>query len=117
MERSQRRIVPIHQAEFGQYDLDGPVQSDISLLEVSYDRATGNGCYFMRMQPGAVTVPHVHAGTEDFLILEGDLVDDDGTVFKPGDFVSYAPGSRHNSWTENGCLIAVFEWGKSEKTL
>ena len=83
---------------------------------ISYDRATGNGCYFMRMQPGAVTVPHVHAGTEDFFILEGDLVDDDGTVFKAGDFVSYAPGTRHNSWTENGCFIAVFEWGKSEET-
>ena len=27
-----------------------------------------------------------------------------------GDFVSYRPGTRHNSWTEGGCLLAVFEW-------
>jgi len=43
---------------------------------------------------------------EEFLILEGDLVDPDGTTFGPGD----EAGTHHNSWTENGCLIAVFEW-------
>ena len=47
---------------------------------------------------------------KEFLILEGDLVDSDGTVFLAGDFVSYQAGTHHNSWTEKGCLIAVFEW-------
>jgi hypothetical protein len=112
MAKDGRRIFPILQTQFGEYDLDGPVQPDISLLEVSYDRPSGNGCYVMRMQPGAKTVAHVHGGVEDFLIVEGELVDDDGTVFKQGDFISYAPGTRHHSWTKDGCLIAVFEWGK-----
>ena len=31
-------------------------------------------------------------------------------VLRQGDFVSYQPGSRHNSWTDTGCVIAVFEW-------
>lgn len=114
MSRPGRRVVSISDAHFGAYDLDGQVQSDIHLLEISYDRAAGNGCYLMRMQPGARTVAHIHQGVEDFLILEGDLVDDDGTIFRPGDVVSYAPGTRHSSRTENGCLIAVFEWGKPE---
>jgi hypothetical protein len=47
---------------------------------------------------------------EEFLVLEGDLVDSDGQVFTTGDFVSYRPGTHHNSWTETGCLLAVFEW-------
>jgi len=47
---------------------------------------------------------------EEFLILEGDLVDSDGTVFGPGDLVSYEAGTHHNSWTVGGCLLAVFEW-------
>ena len=34
----------------------------------------------MRMEPGAVTIAHDHAGMEEFLILEGDLVDSDGTT-------------------------------------
>jgi len=93
------------------YDLEGPVQPEMSWLPVSYDRTTGNGCYLMRMQPGAVTIAHEHPGVEDFLILEGELIDDDGAVFRPGDFVSYVAGTWHNSRTVTGCLIAVFEWG------
>jgi anti-sigma factor ChrR (cupin superfamily) len=50
---------------------------------------------------------------EEFLVIEGDLVDSDGTTFGPGDFVSYDAGTHHNSWTETGCLIAVFEWQRS----
>jgi hypothetical protein len=51
---------------------------------------------------------------EEFLVLEGDLVDSDGTTFGPGDFVSYEAGTHHNSWTEGGCLIAVFEWRRPD---
>ena len=69
----------------------------------------------MRMEPGAVTIAHDHAGMEEFLVLEGDLVDSDGTTFGPGDFVSYEAGTHHNSWTESGCLIAVFEWRKPDR--
>lgn len=90
--------------------MEGPVQPELSWLPVSYDAATGQGCYLMRMQPGAVTIAHDHAGMEEFLILEGDLVDSDGTVFGPGDFVSYEAGTHHNSHSVGGCLIAVFEW-------
>jgi len=82
----------------------------MSWLPVSYDRETGWGCYLMRMQSGAVTLAHEHPGMEDFLVLEGDLVDSDGTVFAAWDFVSYEAGTRHNSWTTGGCLLAVFEW-------
>ena len=105
-----RRVVNAHATPFLAYDLEGEVQPEMSWLPISYDDATGQGTYAMRMQPGAVTISHEHEGMEEFLILEGELVDDDGTVFGPGDFVSYEPGTVHNSWTETGCLIAVFEW-------
>ncbi len=106
---ADRTVVNLHEAPFGAYDLEGPVQPEMRLLEISYDRATGHGCYAMRMDPGAVTIAHDHAGYEEFLILEGDLVDSDGTVFGPGDFVSYRPGTHHHSRTEHGCLILVVE--------
>ena len=51
--------------------------------------------------------PTPHEGLEDF-----DAIDGDGTVFGPGDFVSYQPGIRHNSRTETGCVLRVCEWGK-----
>jgi len=106
-----RRVVTTGD-DFLPYGLEGPVQPEMSWLPISYGKETGQGCYLMRMQPGAVTIPHEHPGMEEFLILEGELIDGDGRVFRRGDFVSYEAGTRHNSWTESGCLIAVFEWRK-----
>jgi anti-sigma factor ChrR (cupin superfamily) len=105
-----RRAFNLHTASFREYAMEGPVQPEMSWLPISYDPETGQGCYAMRMQPGAVTIAHDHEGMEEFLILEGDLVDSDGTTFGPGDFVSYEAGTHHNSRTVGGCLIAVFEW-------
>ena len=105
-----RRVIRIAETAFLPYDLDGPLQPEMSWLPISFDRDSWQGCYLMRMQPGAVTVEHDHPGLEEFIILEGELIDSDGTTFKAGDFVSYAPGTRHNSRTQTGCLIAVFEW-------
>ena len=78
-------------------------------LSIDEDR---NGCYIMRMEAGAETIAHTHEGMEDFFILEGELIDDDGVLFKAGDFVSYKPGTRHNSRTETGCLLIGVDWGK-----
>lgn len=112
--RPGRRIVETAALPFQPYDLEGPSQPDMSWLPVSYDRTAGAGCYLMRMAPGAVAIAHRHPGMEDFLMLEGELIDDDGAVFRPGDFVSYQAGTHHSSRTETGCLIAVFEWRRPD---
>lgn len=105
-----QRILSVAKTPMQAYDLEGPVQPEISWLPVSYRRDSGVGSYLMRMQPGAVVFEHTHPGYEEFVMLEGELIDSDGTVYKTGDFVSFEPGSRHGSHTETGCLIAVFEW-------
>ena len=84
--RAGRRVVNVHATPFHEYDLEGPIQPEMSWLPVSYDRATGQGCYLMRMQPGAVTIAHDHLGMEEFLIIDGELIDDDGAVFRGGRF-------------------------------
>ncbi len=84
----------------------------MSLLPLSYERGSGQGSYLMRMAPGARTIAHVHLNLEELMILEGTLTDDDGAKFGPGDHVCYEPGTRHNSRTEDGCLLIVFEWKK-----
>src|SRR5207247_272150 len=75
-----RRSVNAHSTSFLTYDLEGPIQPELRWLPVSYDRTTGEGTYLMRMEPGAVTIEHEHAVVEEFLVLEGDLVDSDGAV-------------------------------------
>ena len=100
-----RRIINIHEADFTTYDLEGPVQDDIQLLNISFNQSTGKGWYVIRMDPGSETIAHKHQLLEEFLILEGELIESDGAVLKPGDFVSYPPGTYHNSRTETGCLL------------
>jgi anti-sigma factor ChrR (cupin superfamily) len=109
-ENPGRRVFNTQTTPFLPYDMEGPVQPEMSWLPVSYDAESGHGCYLMRMQPGAITIAHDHRFMEEFVVLEGDLVDSDGAVFGPGDFVSYEAGTHHNSSTVGGCLIAVFEW-------
>ena len=109
-----RKVVNIFEAAFRVYDMEGPEQPDMGWLPISYDD-DGNGSYAIRMDPGAETIVHDHAGVEDFLILEGELIESDGRVLRKGDFVSYAPGTRHNSRTETGCLLVGFDWGKPKR--
>lgn len=114
-ERPDRKVINIKQAEYRVYDMEGPVQTDMGWLPLSYND-DGNGCYAIRMEPGAETIPHTHEGVEDYLILEGEVIESDGRVLKQGDFVHYEPGSRHNSRTETGCLLIGFDWGKPAKS-
>ena len=114
MNRDDRSIVNVYETSFGPYDLEGPVQDDMSLLKVSFRPETRRGVYVMRMEPGAATIPHVHECMEEFLILEGELIESDGTVLRKGDLVSYRPGTRHNSRTKTGCLLVGVDWDLPE---
>jgi len=114
MSEPQRTIVNIHDHAYDPYDLDGPVQDDMKQLAISYDARTKRGIYMIRMEPGAETIPHTHQAMEEFLILEGELIESDGTVLKTGDFCSYRPGTHHNSRTETGCLLVGFDWDRPE---
>ncbi|MBI2255110.1 MAG: cupin domain-containing protein [Proteobacteria bacterium] len=82
----------------------------MSVIELSYNRDDRQGAYLIRMEPGAQTIAHEHPFREEFIILEGELIESDGTVLKTGDFVMYEPGTFHNSRTEKGCLLLGIDW-------
>lgn len=105
----ERRIVRVDDAgAFRPFDRYGRAIPGMTWLPLSYDTARGAGTFLLRMAPGARSLPHEHTHGEEFLMLEGELVDNDGTVFRAGDYVGFAPGSRHCSVAPGGCLIAVF---------
>ena len=84
----------------------------LSWHKLTYDKKNGGfGTYVLKMSPGSKTLPHIHPGFEEFLVIKGQLIDSDGKVFKKGDFVTFEPGSNHNSYTKNGCLLIVFMRG------
>ena len=112
---SKRKITDLYNLKFQPFDNYGAVIPGMSWCKISYDRsAGGQGTYVLKMAPGAKSLPHEHSGYEEFLMLEGELSDSDGAVFKKGDFVTFKPGSQHSSYTKNGCLVLVFMRGINE---
>ena len=109
--RADRRIVATGDAAFVPFDRYGEPIPKLSWLPISYDAESGQGSFLIRFEPGGRSLPHEHTGYEEFVVLEGALIDNDGAVFRAGDLVSFEPGSRHSSHAPDGCLLAVFMRG------
>ena len=108
----KRKITNLKDIEFIPFDNYGAVVPGMSWHKISYNRENGGqGTYVLKMEPGAKSLPHEHKGFEEFLMLDGELTDPDGKIFKKGDFISFEPGSKHSSHTTNGCLVLVFMRG------
>jgi len=108
----KRKITNLNDIEFIPFDNYGAVIPGMSWHKISYSKKNnGQGTYVLKMEPGAKSLPHEHTGFEEFLMLDGELIDPDGKIFKKGDFISFEPGSKHSSHTINGCLVLVFMRG------
>ena len=104
-----RTVANIHTAVYQRWlNEDGSELADQSFLQLDDSFPLGSGFYIYKMEPGAVTTPHEHSCRENFLILEGELIDNDGYVYHAGDLVMLDAGTQHSSTAPNGCLIAVF---------
>ena len=108
----KRKITNLYNVKFEPFNNYGSVVEGMSWHKISYNRKNGGqGSYLFKMDPGAKSLPHEHTDYEEFLILDGELIDPDNKVFKKGDFVTFEPGSQHSSYTKDGCLILVFMRG------
>ncbi|MFM1863950.1 MAG: cupin domain-containing protein [Gemmobacter sp.] len=104
---ADRRIANIREAPFTPFVYPDGVALGDGVLQLDDSRPPGEGFHVYRMPPGMRTRSHRHNGHEQFLILEGELHESDGTILRPGDMVFYRDGTEHNSWTPTGCLLAV----------
>ncbi len=105
--RNDRRIANIHETQFQPFVYpDGAALGDM-VLQLDDEQELGVGFHVYRMPPGMTTRGHRHNGHEQFLILEGELHESDGTILRAGDLVFYRDGTEHNSHTPHGCLLAV----------
>ncbi len=87
-------------------------QGNIYWYNLSYDHQKGEGSYLYKMDPNTKSKTHLHEGPEEFFLLEGDLTDPDGYIYKKGDFVHLSSGSTHASYTSSGCTAVVTHRGK-----
>jgi len=107
---NDRRVVNIHKGEYVPLISDG--KPDGSVLQLNDANRLGSGFHIYKMEAGATTVAHEHLSDEEFLMLEGEIVDHDGARYGPGDLVWLRKGTIHNSYSPNGCLIAVYLEGE-----
>ena len=105
---SERFIRNINDLDFKPFDNYGKPVEGMSWHKISYNQNTGVGSYILKMAPGAGSLRHEHQNYEEFYILDGELIDEDNTTFKKGDFISYKPSSKHSSFSKKGCLLLVF---------
>lgn len=60
----------------------------------------------VRFAPGSAFPVHTHAGGEEYLVLEGDFVDEEGS-HPAGTYVRNPPGTSHAPSAPEGALIYV----------
>ncbi len=107
----RRKVVNFKEANFETYSLQGKPQADLSWHNISWSDEDDSGFFLIKFDPGGVSIPHEHLGYEEFVILEGELSDHDGWIYRPGDCVSLSKGSRHFSTSKTGAIVAVFVRG------
>ena len=111
---SKRKITNSLNVKFEPFDNYGVPIAGMSWHKISYNEKTGQGSYILKMEPGAKSLPHKHTSYEEFLILDGELIDHDDKIFKKGDFITFEPESYHSSYTKTGCLLLVFQRARNE---
>ena len=107
---TDRRIANIS-APFTPFVYPDGVALGGAALQPNTDRPLGEGFFLYRMPAGMMTREHRHNGEEHFYVLEGELIDNDGTVLRKGDIVSYRDGAEHSSHSPTGCLLVVYVTG------
>jgi anti-sigma factor ChrR (cupin superfamily) len=114
LDASLRQIADTASENFRPYDRYGEPVAGMSWIPLSGDLLNGEyECFLLRMDAGARSNPHEHTGHEEFLMLDGELIDCDGQRFRAGDFVHFQPGTKHTSHTPDGCTLLVILRGNN----
>ncbi len=78
----------------------------IEIVNLHLDFAKREAICLLRAEPGMRYPPHRHAGAEEILMLEGDLIIDDIT-YGAGDYICSKAGSVHAPYSSSGCKFLI----------
>jgi anti-sigma factor ChrR (cupin superfamily) len=79
----------------------------VEIKVLMQDEATGLLTALTRFAPGAVLPLHEHVDLEQSYVLEGSLVDGEGTA-SAGNYVWRPAGSTHDAHAPEGALVLSF---------
>ena len=109
-----RTVVATGSVEYKPYDRYGIANPAMDWIPLSGNADHGFETFMLKMKPGAQSTPHQHTRREEFLVLDGEITDCDGTTFCEGDYVKFKPGSTHYSDSEHGCTMLVILTGQNK---
>ena len=113
-----REIVSTSKNQFRPYNRYGDPIPGMHWIPLSGELLNGEfESFLLKMEPGSSSKPHEHMGIEEFYLVDGILIDNDDTEFKKGDFVKFSPGSKHSSYTPEGCTLLVMLRGGTNRAL
>ena len=105
MER--RSIIETKQEHFSPYNRNGTVHIGIKWLPLSKDEKLEHEVFIVQFEQESSSSLHKHKGYEEFYVIDGELIDDDGKVFKKGDYIKFEKGTKHSSYSKTGCALLV----------
>ena len=77
-------------------------------MKILYQDEAGRSTILFKLAPGAVVPSHEHTALEMTYMLEGTLVDDEGSA-SAGDFVWRPAGNRHIAHAPQGAVfLSIF---------
>jgi anti-sigma factor ChrR (cupin superfamily) len=80
-----------------------PSGSEMAIWQV--DEVRAQVAFFLRAPTAGMLPNHYHATGESILVLEGNFIDEDGTVYEVGDRFVATADTSHQPSTSLGCLI------------
>ena len=86
MER--RRIIKTKNANFSPHNRYGTVSSGLKWLPLSKENLEYE-VFIVQFEPESSSSLHKHKGYEESYVIDGELIDDDGKVFKKGDYIKF----------------------------
>jgi len=111
----KRQIIETKEEGLLAYNRYGKVTSGLKWLPLSKDEKLEHEVFIIRFEADSSSNLHRHNGCEEFYVLEGELIDADGEVFKKGDYIKFEKGSEHASYSKTGCtLLVILYGGKNE---
>ena len=113
----KRQVIETSNKELIPYKRYGEKTNDLSWLPISKDDDSKYEVYLIKFDPGNSSNFHRHNGNEEFYVIDGELIDDDGKIFKTGDYVKFEKGSEHSSYSKNGCKILIILHGGTNEIL
>ena len=107
----KRQIIETKDEELLAYNRYGKICSGLKWLPLSKDENLEHEVFIIHFEADSSSNLQHHNGCEEFYVLEGELIDADGKLFKKGDYIKFEKNTEHSSYSKKGCTLLVILYG------